>query len=925
MKTLIIMMQRTAKILLKASWLMVLLVMVSIQSCVVATETTAIAPQIRDLFQGKFAIDPYMENHRPLTVAVLPFMDQSRKKEGAIAVRKGFYNHFSSLPFKDMELQRVDNVLSKANLGDTEAIYKTSPQELGKLLNVDAVIFGEISNFDKLFAVMYSQVAVGAEIKMYDTKTGNFLWSGQHTVRIHEGGLSVTPFGIIATVVATAMNVRDIQLLRACDDLFRDMVKTIPVPTIAEALRPPVISMLTQDTKNLPKKAGDEINVVIQGASKMQAYFDVGDFKKHIDMREMEPGWYLGTYKVLPGDNISNAMIVGFLTDDAGNTSQWVDALGTVTIDTTPPEHITNLQCVGRNNLLILNWNKSSATDLAGYRLYRSVTPLSGFQEVGRSEVNEWRDEKVTNGHKYYYFVTATDWAGNESEKINPVGGLPIAPGPTAVHGSIEADTTWYSGASPYIIDESILIKDKATLTIEPGTEVRSSGGGIIVEGQIKARGTKEHLITFTSTEEKAVWKGIIFTNTKEKDHQLGYLRISNADVAITCEASSPRLEDSELTGNLMAVKISGAFSRPELQRNAIHNNKESAVIIRDGAQPRITENSIVDNIREGVVIESASPLLRDNVIARNKGVGIKVTTSNSVITGNKILDNNPLDLQADMFGEPVQAVENWWGTVSGINILARIKGKVNIATILDGEKPAGKTVKLPILDSQLGGPIDRDSFLILSNSPYHIVKDVVVMTGATLFIEPGVMLLYDQGIAITVEDGGVMAKGTKELPIVFTSSAKSPLPGSYASAVRFTKPTKVNSAFSFCIIKYAETGFDIHYGAPEISYCVIANNSQNGVFCRNDAAPRITYSTFLNNLGEGAIRSVGMSRPVINYNNFLKNTFAVQAFSSIYLDARYNWWGSAPPDDNLIFKHGDDSINIKPWLEIEDEKTFKE
>jgi hypothetical protein len=914
-----------AKILSKVSWLGILLVMISIQGCVVATDTTVITPMIRDLFQGKSIVDPYMEGHRPVTVAVLPFMDQSRKKEGAVAVRKGFYNHFSSLPFKDMELQRVDNLLMKANLSDPEAIFKASPQELGKLLNVDAVVFGEISNFDKLFAVMYSQVAVGAEIKMFDTKTGNFLWSGQHTVRIHEGGLSVTPFGIIATVIATAMNVRDIQLLRACDDLFRDMVKTIPVPTIADALRPPVISLLTQDSKNLPKKAGDVINVVIQGAPKMQAYFDIGEFKKHIDMQEMEPGWYLGTYKVLPGDNVSQAMIVGYLADDAGNASQWVDALGTVTLDTTPPDKIKNLQTVGRNNLLLLNWDKSPATDLAGYRLYRSLTPLSGFQEVGRSELNEWRDDKVTNGQKYYYFLTAIDWAGNESEKIDPVIGLPIAPGPTAVNGPIEADITWYSGASPYIIDQTILVKDKATLTIEPGTEVRSSGGGIVIEGQIKARGTKEHLITLTSTEEGKVWEGISFNNTKEKEQQLAYLRISNAKTAISCEASSPRVEDSELTANLIALKIVGAFSRPELQRNSIHKNKQNAVLIRDGAQPKLSGNTISDNLREGVVIESSSPLLRDNVIARNQGIGIQVQASNAVITGNKILDNSPLDMQADMSGEPVQALENWWGTVSGINILARIRGKVNIAAILDGDKPAGKPIKLPILDSQLGGPVDKDSFLILSNSPYRIAKDIVIINGATLYIEPGVTLLYDQGRAITVEDGGVMAKGTKELPIIFTASAKSLLPGSYSSAVRFTKQTKVNSAFSYCVVKYAETAFDIHYGAPEISYCLIANNSQNGVFCRHDAAPKITFCTFLNNDGEAAIQSVGMSRPVINYNNFLKNTFAIQARSTIYIDARYNWWGSAPPDDNYILKNNDDSINIKPWLERAEEKAFKD
>src|SRR3990170_4515891 len=178
---------------------LLLRLLLSIQSCVVATKSTAIAPQIRSLFEGAYKVDPYMEEHQPVTVAVLPFLDQSRSKEGSVAVRKGFYNHFSSLPFQNMQMQRVDNLLAKANLADTEVLYKTKPQELGKILNVDAVVFGDISNFDKLFAVMYSQVSVGAEIKMYDTKTGNFLWSGQHTASIREGGLSVTPVGIIAT------------------------------------------------------------------------------------------------------------------------------------------------------------------------------------------------------------------------------------------------------------------------------------------------------------------------------------------------------------------------------------------------------------------------------------------------------------------------------------------------------------------------------------------------------------------------------------------------------------------------------------------------------------------------------------------------------------------------------------------------------
>ncbi len=896
-----------------------------VQGCTVVTKDTVIAPQIRSLFEGTYKVDPYMEAHRPVTVAILPFLDRSGRKQGAVEVRKGFYNHFSSLPFQNMQMQRVDNLLAKADLSDMEALYKATPQELGKILNVDAVIFGEISNFDKLFAVMYSQVSVGAEIKMYDTKTGNFLWSGKHTTYIREGGLSVTPVGIIATVVATSMNLRDIQLLRACDDLFRDMVKTIPVPTAAEALRLPVIALLTQDSKNLPKKAGDEIKVVIQGTPKMQAYFDIGEFKKHVDMKEQESGWYLGVYKVLPGDNVTQALLTGYLADDAGNRTPWVDALGTVTIDTTPPEKVKNLAVVGRNNLVLLNWEKARTADLAGYRIYRSATPLSGFQEAGKSELNEWRDEQAQNSQKYYYNVIALDRAGNESEKSDTLTGMPMAPGPTPVAGPIEADTTWYAGASPYIIEQGVLVRDKATLTIEPGTEVRSRGAGLVIEGQVKARGTGENLIVFAAALEGKEWEGISFKGVKEKENYLTHLRITGARTAIACESSSPHVEDAELTGNTRALKISGAFSKPEVRRSTIHKNLEGAVLIDAGAKPLLEENKIVDNQQEGVVIDAAEPTLQKNAIMRNQGGGIKIHNSNAVIRENKLLDNRPLDMQADLTGTPVNALDNWWGSVNGLDILSHIRGRINIAQILDGEPPAGKTKPLPILVSQLGGVIEKDSLLIMANSPYRVAGDVTVTAGATLYIEQGVNILYDQGRAVNVEDGGIVAKGTAEWPIVFTAAAKSPLPGFYAAAARFTKATQVVSTFSYCVVSYAETAFDIHHGAPEISYCLVAHNSQSGIFCRNDAAPKVTYSTFQDNRGEGAVKSVGMSKPILNNNNFLGNAFAVQAFSSLCLDASNNWWGSAPPDENYIFKTSEDSINIKPWLEKPEEKAFKE
>jgi len=892
-----------------------------LQSCLVSTPSTLITPEIRALYSGDYHVDPYMEKHIPLSVAVLPFIDLSGSKEGAKAMRLGFYNHFSALAFKDRELFKIDDLLTRAGLTDPQAIRATSPQRLGEILGVDAVVTGDVSDFDKYFAVLYSQVAVGAEIKMYDTKTGRLLWSGKNKVRMHEGGVSTNPVGIVATVIATALNVRDIQLLRANDDLFRDMVKTIPTPSLAQAKRPPVISLLTQDTKGKPKKAGDEIKVVIRGTPNMQASFDIGQYRKRLEMQEVEPGGYYGVYKVVPGDNVDRAIVVGFLTDDSGNTAQWVDAISSVTLDTLAPDKPVQVRATGSHKLVGLRWDKSTEADLAGYVIYRSESPLSGYEPVGKTEFNTFidADPKLVNAKTYFYRIVAMDFAGNESPAVQAEG-MPIAPGPTPVSGIIDRDTTWYAGAGPYILESDVTIKDKALLTIEPGTEIRSAGGALIVEGRISAVGDNERIIAFDSVQDGKIWPGIRFVQVKDRENKLVFIRVRNAKTAVTCQASSPVVEHSEFTKNEDAVKIEGAFSKPLIRKNAIYENRGTGVSVSDGAGPRILENSVLNN-GTGMTVQSAAEI-RQNTVSQNKQSGIVVKGTQTVIRHNSIFDNHPYNMAGEMRGMSAAALDNWWGTVKFADILSGLSGRVDVSTVLDAPYPQGKALSIPILGNKLGGPIKTDSYLILSASPYRITKDVLIDGGATLFIEPGVVLEFEQKTSLVTQNGGIIARGTKTLPITFTAASASPSPGFYLSAVRFAEATKVNSSFTYCIVKYAATAFDIYTGSPEISYSHIAHSSQNAIYCRKDSTPAISFNTIAQNQGEGAITCVGASNPKIFQNNFIGNAVAIQSFSSIYIDARDNWWGTSPPDPKLIWG---DSINIKPWLKKENPDAFRE
>lgn len=84
--------------------------------------------------------------------------------------------------------------------------------------------------------------------------------------------------------------------------------------------------------------------------------------------------------------------------------------------DETPPEAPAGLVAVGEDGRVILDWNDNSETDLLCYSVKRG-TAAGGPYEVIDSSVfaSEFADTDVLNGTTYYYVISATDGAGNES------------------------------------------------------------------------------------------------------------------------------------------------------------------------------------------------------------------------------------------------------------------------------------------------------------------------------------------------------------------------------------------------------------------------------------------------------------------------------------------------------------------------------
>jgi hypothetical protein len=170
------------------------------------------------------------QNHYPRSIAVLPFGNKTEVDGIEDFVRVTFYSHLCAHPYKDIELQIVDQKLRQHTITDYDKLSKVPVRKLGRILGCDAVVFGEVIEFEKFFAGIYSQMAVGASITIWDTRTGRKIWADEHIERNHEGGIPLTLTDIPMITIRSGLNMRDDAKIEVVDDMSRYLTRNIPVP-----------------------------------------------------------------------------------------------------------------------------------------------------------------------------------------------------------------------------------------------------------------------------------------------------------------------------------------------------------------------------------------------------------------------------------------------------------------------------------------------------------------------------------------------------------------------------------------------------------------------------------------------------------------------------------------------------------------------
>ena len=438
--------------------------------------------------------------------------------------------------------------------------------------------------------------------------------------------------------------------------------------------------------------------------------------------------------------------------------------------------------------------------------------------------------------------------------------------------GFITSDETWTIVGNPHIIESLTVVQNNATLTIEPGVEVRFNKEAVnprliigeTTPGRLIAQGTDTEKIIFTSNEaspQPGDWANIV-------------LRPNDPDSII-----------------------------------------ENAIIEYGGRGTGTTQGSIY--------ISGSSPTIRNCTVRYSSDTGISVYESTAEISNCVIEENTGYGLRCDAFS----------GVLDG-NLFARNGSfpiylyprqspnpTVNIANAFDSNSP-----NQIYLDG--GGSITSDYTLLNFGIPYFLPGLTVVQNNATLTIEPGVEVRFNKEavnprlIIGETTPGRLIAQGTDTEKIIFTSNEASPQPGDWANIV--LRPNDPDSIIENAIIEYGgisplQGSIYISGSSPTIRNCIVRRSLDAGIGISGSSSAEISCCDITEN--EVGINSWASSgTPNLANNNILGNSSygIYNSTTSITLNAINNWWGDASGPGGVGPGSGDpvsSSVDYEPWL----------
>ncbi len=190
------------------------------------------------------------EQRPPQRIAVLPFVDHgsaqfvvnkiplsfrdAEKQEQwawtyANRLRRALTGYIAQREFSVVNLLTIDTVLADHGIKDWAALQAVSPVDLGHWLKVDTIVYGEVDHYEAYYAFLLANWRVGVRVRMVSTEDGHEFFSATGSRYSVDFRPSFTMIDMGINSALTLLQLRDVNLARAEDEVGREILLRLPV------------------------------------------------------------------------------------------------------------------------------------------------------------------------------------------------------------------------------------------------------------------------------------------------------------------------------------------------------------------------------------------------------------------------------------------------------------------------------------------------------------------------------------------------------------------------------------------------------------------------------------------------------------------------------------------------------------------------
>lgn len=165
----------------------------------------------------------------PRVIGVLPFQNSTSDQDISQLVRASFYSHLTIRPYKDVELNQIDQALQDLGIKTISSSNKKAIMRLGRKLGLDYLVFGRVRSKERLYVAVYSRASLYVEILVVEARSGKAVWKDSYIATSHGGGIPLSPLAIPLISIFSGLNLRNSVMLNMVEEACRNLAYRMPL------------------------------------------------------------------------------------------------------------------------------------------------------------------------------------------------------------------------------------------------------------------------------------------------------------------------------------------------------------------------------------------------------------------------------------------------------------------------------------------------------------------------------------------------------------------------------------------------------------------------------------------------------------------------------------------------------------------------